>query len=271
MSLSFVRRHLTTIVLVILAVLGTVVLFVTDKGSVTTEEADLRKKNLVPAWRLEEIRAVTLTTHGKTAKLVLGAPTAAGQRLWDVEIDTAKFLASQQSVDTLLGTLEYATFERRVSKDAVSEGELGLAQPITSVTIEMGTKTFHINVGGVAPTPKDARYCDVDGAVYVITAQLAAALDMRPEALRTRTFVPYLSTELTSLSVDGEGGARHFARAAWTGSRGAGFRFDGSTPEGTVRANAEAIDQVLGALGGLQAETFLADEDADKALQRRSL
>ena len=269
MSLSFVRRHLTTIALVTVAAAGTVVVLVTDKGSVTTDEADLRKKNLVPAWRLEEIQTVTLTTHGKTAKLVLGPPTDAGQRLWDVESDGQKFLASQQSVDQLLGTLEYATFERRVSRDAVSEGELGLADPVTSVTIEMGKQTFHVKVGGVAPTPKDARYCDVDGNVVVITAQLASALDMRPEALRTRTFVPYLSTELAKLSVDGEGGARHFARAPWSGSRGAGFRFDGSTPEGDVRANAEAIDRVLGALGTLQAETFLADDEADKALQKK--
>lgn len=269
MNAAFLRRHATTLVLVLLATTATAVLFVADKGNVTTDEADRRKKNLVPAWRLEEIRAVTLTTHGKTARLTLGAATDAGQRLWEVEIDGAKFLASQQSVDQLLGTLEYATFERRVSGDAVSEAELGLASPVTVVTIEMGPKTFRLTVGGVAPTPKDARYCETEGNVYVITAQLAAALDMRPEALRTRAFVPYLSTELAKLLVDGEGGARHFARAAWSGARGAGFRFDGSTPEGDVRANAEAIDRVLGALGTLQAETFLPDDEADKALQKR--
>ncbi len=269
MSGSFLRRHLATAVLVVLATAGVVVVLVVDRGNVTTDESEHRKKNLVPAWRLDDIRAITLTSRGKTAKVILGAPTDAGQRLWEVELDGGRFLANQQMVDQLLGTLEYATFERRVSKDAVTEAELGLGSPATVVTVEMGTKTYRVAIGGVAPTPKDARYCEADGGIYVVTAQLAAALDMRPEALRTRTFVPYVSTDLKGLLADGEGGARHFARAAWVGSRGAGFRFDGSTPEGDVRADAEAIDRLLGALGSLQAETFLADDEADKALQKR--
>ena len=269
MSGSFVRRHLTTIVLVAAAAAGSVVLLVQDRGNVTTAESELRKKNIVPQWRLEDIRSVTLTARGKTAKLVLGEPNAAGQRLWDVEIDGGRHLASQQTVDQLLGTLEYATFERRVSEDARGEGELGLAKPETVVAIEMGPKTYRVAVGGIAPTPKDARYCETNEGVFVITAQLAAALDMRVESFRSRVFVPYLSTELSKLTVEGEGGARRFARASWSGSRGAGFRFDGSTPEGDVRADAEVFDRLLGALGAMQAESFLADDDADKALEKR--
>lgn len=187
-----------------------------------------------------------------------------------MELPEGKFVASQMAVDQLLGTLEFATFERRVSRDAVEESELGLGAPITVVTIEMGPKTYKLAIGGEAPSPKDARYCEAEGGVFVITAQLAAALDVRPEAFRTRSFVPYLSTDLKGLWIDGEGGARRFARATWTGSRGAGFRFDGSGPEGEVRANAEAFDRVLGALGGLQAESFLADDEADAALKKRA-
>lgn len=269
MSPGFVRRHLTTIVLVVAAAVATVALLYGDRGNVTTDEREHRKTNLLPAWRLEDIHALTLTAHGKTAKLVLAEANDAGQRLWYVEVDGGRFVANQQTVDQLMGTLEYATFERRVSKDAVSESELGLSAPGTVVVVEMGPKTYRVAVGGAAPTPKDARYCEADGGVVVITAQLAAALDMQPEALRTRTFVPYLSTDLQKLLVDGEGGARHFARAAWSGSRGAGFRFDGSTPEGDLRADAGALDRLLGALGQLQAESFLSDAEADKALHKR--
>ncbi|MBK8255333.1 MAG: DUF4340 domain-containing protein [Polyangiaceae bacterium] len=262
------RRHLTTIVLVALAGAGSAVLLL-DRDNPTTQESEYRKKNLVPAWRLEDISEVTLTAHGKTAKLVLGPPTDAGQRLWDVELAGGRFLANQQMVDQLLGSLEYATFERRVSADAVSESELGLAAPVTAVSVRMGSKVYTVKVGGVAPTPKDARYCEAEGGIFVITAQLATALNMQPEALRSRFFVPYLSTELKGIWVEGAGGTRHFVRASWTGSRGAGFRFDGSTPEGTVRADAEVFDRFLGALGGLQAETFLSDEEADKALEKK--
>lgn len=269
MSRSFVQRHLTTIVLVAAAAVGSVLLFVQDRGNVTTAESELRKQNIVPQWRLEDISSVTLTARGKTAKLLLGEPNAAGQRLWEVVLDQQRHLASQQTVDQLLGTLEYATFERRVSEDARGEADLGLASPATVVTIEMGPKTYRVAVGGIAPTPKDARYCETNEGVFVITAQLAAALDMQVERFRSRVFVPYLSTELAKLTVEGEGGARRFARASWSGSRGAGFRFDGSTPEGDVRADAEVFDRLLGALGAMQAEGFLADEEADKALEKR--
>jgi hypothetical protein len=270
MTSSFVRKHAGTIVLSVLAAAGAVVVLVVDKDNVTTQESEHRKRNIVPVWRPDDIQSVTLTARGKTAKVSLGAPTDAGQRLWEVEIDGGRFLASQQKVDQLLGTLEYATFERQVSKDAVSEAELGLGSPATVVAIEIGPKTYRVAVGGPAPTPKDARYCEGPGGTYVITSQLASALDMHPDELRTRTFVPYLSTELKGLRVEGEGGVRPFARATWSGSRGAGFRFDGSTPEGDVRADAEAIDRLLGALGSLQAETFLADDAADKALAKRA-
>lgn len=267
--MSFVRRHLTTIVLVVAATAGSVALLVADRENATTEESDLRKKNLVPRWKPEDIRSISLTTRGKTARLSLGEPSDAGQRLWEIEIDGGRFLASQQNVDQLLGTLEYATFERRVSESAKEEGDLGLEKPGTVVTIEMGSKTYRIAIGGTAATPKDARYCQTGEGTFVITAQLATAIDVRPESLRSRVFVPYLSTELAKLVVEGEGGSRRFARATWGGSRGAGFRFDGTTPEGEARADAETFDRLLGALGTMQAESFLADEDADKALQKR--
>lgn len=57
MNAAFLRRHLTTIVLCVAATGGAVLLFWTDRGAVTTDESEMRKKNLVPAWRLEEIRA----------------------------------------------------------------------------------------------------------------------------------------------------------------------------------------------------------------------
>lgn len=269
MSGNFVRNHLITIVLSVIAAGGVAYILVVDRDNATTQESEHRKRNLLPVWRADDIRSVTLTAHGQTAKVALGAPTAAGQRLWEVEIAGAKHLASQQKVDQLLGTLEYAAFERQVSRDAVNDAELGLGSPSTVVVVEMASKAYRLAVGGVAPSPKDARYCDAPGGTFVITSQLAAALDMFPDELRTRTFVPYLSVDLKALKLDGEGGLRPFARAAWSGSRGAGFRFDGSTPEGDVRADAEVIDRLLGALGSLQAETFLPDAEADKALSKR--
>lgn len=260
------RRHATTLILVALAAVAAVWVFVIDRGSVTTEEAEHRKRNLLEVWRPDEITELSVTTGGRTARLTRAAPDDAGMKLWTVEIDGQRHPADEQAVDQYLGTLEFAVPERRVSGEASDRAALGLDAPRISIALGSGARRERIDIGGGAPTPPGARYAEVAGrGVFVITSQLAAALDVPPERFRTRSFVPYLSPDLAGLRLDGEGGPRHFTRAPWSGSRGAGFRFDGTTPEGSARAQADAIDRVLAALGRMQAEVFLSDAEAAAA------
>jgi len=264
------RQHATTLVLVALASVAAVVVFVLDRGSVTTEEVEQRKRNLLEVWRPDEITELTVTTSGKTARLTRAAPDERGMRLWSVELDGQRYPADEQTVDQYLGTLEFAVAERRVSGEAADRKALGLDAPRISVALASGdagrARRERIDIGGSAPTPPGAMYAEVAGrGLFVITKQLAAALDVPSERFRTRSFVPYLSTDLSALRLEGEGGPRRFSRASWAGGRGAGFRFDGSTPEGSVRVQADALDRVLVALGQMQAEVFLSDEEAAAA------
>lgn len=260
------QRHATTLILVILAAIAAVVVLYVEPGSVTTGEAELRKKNLLEVWRPDEISELTVTAQGRTAALHRGAPDDAGLRRWRLEIDGQGYAADEQAVDQVLGTLEFATAERRVSAEATDRAALGLDAPKITIALTMGARRERIVIGGSAPTPPGAMYAEVAGrGVFVITKQLAAALDVPVERLRSRTFVPYLSTELSGLHLEGEGGPRRFTRAPWGGSRGGGFRWDGSTPEGATRAQADAIDRVLVALGQMQAEVFLTDAETAAA------
>ena len=263
-------RHATTLVLVALAIAAAVLVFARGPAAVSTDEAEHRRKNLIEAWRPDDITELTVTASGRTARLVRGEADGGGQRPWSVEIDGQRYVADEQAVDQYLGTLEFAAAERRVS-DATDRGALGLSAPRITVALTMGPRRERLIFGGSAPTPPGAAYAEVSGrGVFVVSKQLEAALDVPPERFRTRRFVPYLSTELAGLLLDGEGGPRHLARAAWaSGGRGAGFRFDGSTPEGKVRAQAEAVDRILTALGGLQAEVFLSDDEAERAAAKR--
>jgi len=263
------RRHATTLILVAFAIAAAVAVFVVDRGAVSTDEAEHRKKNLLEAWRPDDITELSVTASGRTARLVRGEAADGGQPRWSVEIDGQLYPADEQAVDQYLGTLEFAAAERRVS-GATDRGALGLDAPRIAIALAMGARRERVVIGGSAPTPPGAVYADVSGrGVFVITKQLAAALDVLPERFRSRSFVPYPSTDLAGLLLDGEGGPRHLARAAWGGSRGAGFRFDGSTPEGQVRARAEAVDRILTALGQLQAEAFLPDDEAERAALKR--
>ncbi|WP_437970244.1 DUF4340 domain-containing protein [Sorangium sp. So ce260] len=269
------RRHATTLLLVALAAAAAVALFVLDRGSVSTDEAERRKRHLFEAWRPDEITELTVTlappgappSARQTARLTRGDVNDAGQRPWNVEIDGQRHPADEPTVDQLLGTLEFATAERRVSEEASDRAALGLAAPRLTIALAMGPRRERLLLGGSAPTPPGAVYAEVAGrGVFVVTKQLAAALDVPPDRFRSRSFVPYLPAELSGLTLDGEGGSRRFSRAPWGGGRGAGFRFAEGSPEGSgVRVSAPALDLVLSALGRMQAEAFLSEEEAAQA------
>lgn len=265
------RRHATTLLLVALAAAAAVALLVLDRGSVSTDEAERRKKHLFEAWRPDEITELTVTMASpgapQTARLTRGEVDDAGQRPWNVEIDGQRYPADEPTVDQLLGTLEFATAERRVSAEASDPAALGLASPRLSIALAMGPRRERLLLGGGAPTPPGAVYAEVAGrGVFVITKQLASALDVPPDRFRSRSFVPYVAAELSGLTLDGDGGSRRFSRAPWGGGRGAGFRFAEGSPEGSgVRVSAPALDLVLSALGRMQADAFLSEEEAQQA------
>lgn len=273
------RRHATTLILVALTAAASVALFVVDRDVVSTEEAERRKKNLFEAWRPDKITELTVTTAApggppgatRTARITRDHAGDAGQLAWSVEIDRQRYPADDHMVDQYLGTLEHATAERRVSAEASDPAALGLTSPRIAVTVAMGSRRERLRLGGSAPTPPGAVYAEVEGrGVFVVTKQLASALDVPPERFRSRRFIPYPPAELSGLQIDGEGGARRFTRAAWGGGRGAGFRFADGSPEGSgVRVSAPALERVFSALGRMQAEAFLSDEQAQEALRRR--
>ncbi|AKT39746.1 DUF4340 domain-containing protein [Chondromyces crocatus] len=264
------RRHATTLTLVLLAASAAVVVLVVDRDVVTTDEAEGRKRNLLEAWRPADISELTLTAGGKTAILRRSPPDSIGQKPWTVTLDGRTHPADEQMVDQLLGTLEFATAERRVSADAADPSALGLGTPRVIVELVMGARRERITLGGSAPTPQGAMYAEVAGrGTFVVTKQLATALDLDIERLRSRSIVPYLSTQLSGLRLEGEGGTRRFTKAPWGGTRGDGFRFDGTTPEGTARVRAEAIDRTLIALGKMQADVFLSSDEATASAKPR--
>lgn len=270
-SWTRIRRHATTITLSILAAGGVIAVLVLDRGSVTTDEAEARKKNLLEAFRRDEISELVITSKGKTARVTrdVGPAGPGGQRPWIVDVNGQRYPADEAAVDQALGSLELAVFERRVPPSSVDRAALGLDRPRAKLALTMGGRTSNVTLGGAAPSPEGAVYAETEGrGVVVITAQLAAALDVDPDRLRTRSINPYTVAELRTLEIEGKGGPRRFERAPWGGGLRPGFRWNGSTKAGKVRASAPAIEGVLAALGDLQADVFLAEDEANRALSK---
>ncbi len=261
--MAFLRRHLTTVVLSVLALAAVVYMVVVDRNAVSTRELEARKRNLFVAWRKDDLSKVVLKTPSGTAELVLAKKTATGNRYWNVTIAGVTYAAEEQNVDKLLETLEHASFSREIPKGSVDRAEFGLDDPRSTVDVTMGELSFHLTIGKAAPTKNEA-YAEVSGrGVYAVPMGLVTALEVDPAELRSKTFVPYLSTELSEIDLSGEGGERAFVRAGWSGGRGSGFRVKSPNDDG-VRVDGNALDRVFVAFGKMQATAFLDDATADK-------
>lgn len=261
--MSFVRKHMGTLVIVVLAIAATGYYFLVDKGQVTTTEADNRKFQLLPVWRRDDLGSLKVErAEGAYALERVGAGDA---RTWDVRVGETRFPAEEQVVDKLLQSLEYARFQREVPKEGIDREAFGLNSPRAVVTIGMKDLVVMVRFGTAGPGDGSVYAEVVDRGVFVISTDLLASVLLDPDELRSKNFVPYLSTELKEIAIEGEGGPRIFVRAPWTGGRGSGFRWKSSPPasEG-VRVDGEALDRALVSLGRMQAEAFLTDLEIAK-------
>lgn len=261
---SFARRHATPIVLVASVVAaGGYMLW--DSGSLTTSEAEARKYQLMPAWRLDEITKVDATI-GDVGYTLTRPPLEEKSRPWTLRDAGGTVPAEEQVVDRLLTVFQYARVERKVDLRADERARFGLDAPRARFVFTMGKLELVVKIGGGAD---GGSYVEVDGhGVYVVADATIKGMLLDPAELRSRAFVPYLSTALVGLQLDGTGGKRHFERAPWTGGRGSGFRFAAGS-EGTpgARVDGGRLDQVLVSFGKMQAETFL-DEPTAKAASK---
>ncbi len=261
MKAGWAKKHATTLVLAGLAI-GAVTWVIKDSGSVSTSEAQKRKRNLVPAWRGDEVTRLEIELPEQS--YVLERPASGEERSWTLTLAGDSMPAEDQSVDKLLGSFEYAQFLREVPASSVDRAGFGLEKPTARFKVTMGELKFELAVGGSAGGAADQQYVEVLGrGVYVVNASLITALSRPAEEVRARDVMPYLSTDLAGLVLEGKGGTRRFERAPWSGGRGSGFRFAAGS-EGPVgkRVDGTRLDQVFVAFGRMQAETFV---DASKA------
>ena len=251
-------QHAVTLALVAAAGAVGVYLYVVDRGSITTSEAEQRKRDWLPAFRREQVSRVEVE-RGAERYTLARRDADAGEAPFHLLVAGRDEPADLPAVERLLGALEAARPERRVEAGLDRAGA-GLAAPRLRLTLTMGKVVYRLAVGGAAPTPAGAAYGELDASgVVVVARDLAAQLDLAADAYRARSLVPYPPSELAAFALDGPGGARRFSRAAW-----GGWKLEG--PE--LRVDRDAFDRVLTAFADLRADSFLPDGDADAALAK---
>lgn len=268
------KRWATTIVLLVIALSLAIYVLVIDRGSVSTEEAELRKNMILPAWRMDDVTRMEIelaTPEGLTDKYTLWrAGMESSARSWNLDFEGTTYPAEEQTVFAIMSVFEYAKALRTVPPGSVNRATFGLDKPRAHYVLSMGKLTFDVRVGDMAPS-REGHYLEVQGkGVYVVSKGQVRSLEVPADELRSKTFVPYQSTQLSAVSLDGEGGKRKFERGGWTGGRGSGFRFaEGAEGPTGRRVDSARLDQVFVAFGRMQAEVFVPRDKADAATKPR--
>lgn len=260
------RKHSTTLILSTLALGAGLYVFVADRGSVTTDEAIARKKNLFRGWRTDEIESITIERSTGSGTLTRTEPDALGQRGWVITIGGERFPAEEQRVDQLLGTLELATSERVLSAGDVDVGALGFEAPRVRVRVTMGGRVSTLEIGGPASSPKGAAHARVTEpsglGLHVVTAELVAAVDLDPASLRARELVPFAISDIERIEV--ERGASRFHLVHPEG-RPFELRLSGPSTLAGLRVARSLADELLSTLTDAEVETLLAESEAERA------
>ena len=258
MSTNALRKHATSIVLLAAAAaLGTYV-FVFDRDRPTTDEVEARKDNLLPLMRRNEISEIAIEQDGKRARIVRKGDVDAGNDMFHLIVDdpARDELADQIAVEQLMQSLEFATKQREV-EPGFDRAITGLDQPASRLTIHMGKVTYRVAVGNESNTPPGARFVQLDDqAVFVVQGAQTADMVRPIDTYRTRTILPYMSTQVSSITIEGGGETRTFTHAPW------GFRVGPSGP----RVSRVAFTRLLNAFANMSAERFVELTRAEASL-----
>ena len=227
-------------VLVLIALALVIVVGMTS-GSVTTGEALARERNLLAAFREDELTRIVIERGAK--KVVLereeedrdpaldaAAPgddsPAHDARTWRL-VEPVVEEADAFAVEELVTALDHATAVRRIREDDVDRSAMGLAPPRFVVALEMGTIHYRLVVGGKAAAPEGSAYVEISGdgaprrGVAIVRGDTIEQLDVDADDLREAKLVPYLSDALRAMTLEGVGGKRKLRRDVER------WRFDG--------------------------------------------
>ncbi len=256
------RSHYVTYGL--LATMGAAALvWAIDKGRPSTEEQVARAGMLLRVWRADDITRVTVQRQGTRIELVREGD---GWRMTSPRVARAEFLA----VTALLNAIGGARSERAVgAPSAADRATFGLDSPRAVVEVAMKGVTIKVTLGasvtgGVNQTTgapdyyvEIAPYADQKGGVYVVGADLNAAMDRGPDAYREPSLLS------SSVSTAWQRIELAHTRGKLTLERGPHmeWRITAGVDGAPVRADADVADGLFAALGGLRADPFVDDSN----------
>lgn len=257
------RQNITNLIL-IAGALGAAVFVLATREKTTTDDQKAREHNLVQVFRPDALTEIVVERDGVKFRLFRGTADAdAGPdvRAWKIEQDGKVDTADAFAVDRATGNLDHAYYERLIKPEEVNRPQFGLDAPRLKATMVMGSLRTTFALGGPALRPDNAIYVDDNGAVKVTKKSGVDFVDVAPEGFRSRTIVPYLSTDLRQMRLAHEGHDVTLEKLA-----GLSWKLASGDLAGT-RVERFALDRILNTFADLKADHFLSEADARQAQQ----
>jgi hypothetical protein len=233
---------------------------VATRNVASTKDSEGRAENLLPVFRAEDALRVELRRGDRKISL-LRSGSDAGAAVFSL-VDPVRELADATTVDRLLSTLGSAHTLRPVERGPASS-TFGLEQPALRIAVQTPKRTYHVALGGPAPTPKGARYVQVDSGdgtpnLFVVNKSVADDLSVELDAFRLRSLVSVSEPDVTRVSITSP-----TLNVTLRRSTGLSFVVEGAP---TRLADRETMRSLFFQLGRLSATEFLSAPDAEAAM-----
>lgn len=248
------RRQLLVNGGLFLLALGTLGVVWATREAPTSSQLAERKNKLLPSFRAEDVTQVRLARGNERMELTRDGAEFRISQPWQERADIA-------SVNQLLGAVELASWVRVA--DGMSTAAAGLDAGALTWELRTARKALKIRLGGPAAAPSGARYAEVelDGGkqLYVVTAGVAAELDLPFDKFREARLLEYGKSELAKIEIAWSRGTLALEQR----EHGAFF----AQNEGRWElANGDAVGAIVTALSRLASERLVEPEAARAAL-----
>jgi hypothetical protein len=258
----------------------------------TSLERQVRQRHLLEFFRRDDVQRIEVG-QGERKSVVVRRPrgssplglerpeTVPGQAPGEQELDlgvTARHDDSEEGaewslaepfetdadivpIERLLGSLEYATWERTL--ETPPDEASGATLATHELAVVMGAVTYRLRLGGDAVSPPGARYVQVSkGAegphTYVVKKRVVEDLFVDGDVFRGRQIVPYRKSSIARVVLSSAAGVRRLRRS------GNDFLFDGM--QENQRVERHGLDRIFLALARASAEPFVNVDAAKAAL-----
>lgn len=246
---------------ILLLAVASMIAVVVTHGGVTTGEKEAQGQDLLPAFHADDVKALELEGAGQKLGIERNETPDGGSASFAL-VSPVKEPADDTAVNKFLSALSNAHALRPVASGS-PVSTFGLDQPRLRITAKTDKRTYHLLVGGNAPTPEGACYVQVANAdeapkTVVVDKSVAQDLAVDLDAFRQRGIVSLSQPDVTRITI-----ASPKLNLVLKRSTGTSFLIDG---EPKTLADRELVSSLFFQVSRLTANRFLSAGDAEAAL-----